>query len=229
MPSKTPDELLYDSEAALRLVDSALSEIDDRSDGERGAMNRRSALDLVAAAEILKRGQRDIAGVLESLRHSRALLERATLDKISRTGDKLREVSDVTEHAATDILNGIERATTIVDELDACDEVGNRDRAQELRVTLRDELFALMGHMQFQDITSQQLAYASAVIDDIEVRLAAVAQLFDHSPQETDVLPASSVLGAAAPASFDPEATTAGRVERQAMADEIIAASRHRD
>lgn len=225
MPPKTPDELLYDSEAALRLVDTALSEIGDRAEDEAESTSPRSALDLAAAAEILKRGHRDIAGVLASLRNSRALLERATLDKISRTGDKLREVSDATESAATDILNGIERATTIVDDLDACDEQGERDRARDLRTTLRDELFALMGHMQFQDITSQQLAYASAVIDDVEVRLAAIAQLFERPLQEASGA-RHHATATTAPQTFDPEATTSGRVERQAMADEIIAASR---
>jgi len=225
MPPKTPDELLYDSEAALRLVDTALSEIGDRADEEAESTSPRSALDLAAAAEILKRGHRDIAGVLASLRNSRELLERATLDKISRTGDKLREVSDATESAATDILNGIERATTIVDDLDACDERGDRDRARDLRTTLRDELFALMGHMQFQDITSQQLAYASAVIDDVEVRLAAIAQLFERPLYEASEA-RHSATAKSAPQTFDPEATTSGRVERQAMADEIIAASR---
>ncbi len=222
MHSKTPDDLLYDTEAALRLVDSALSEIGHQSDEERDA-EACVTIDLEGAAEILKRGYHDIAGVLESLRHSKSLLERATLDKIARTGEKLREVSSATESAATDILNGIERATTIVDDLDACDETGDRDGARALRGALRDELFALMGHMQFQDITSQQLAYASAVIEDIEVRLEAVAHLFElplHAATESGVSPAAA-------AHFDPEATISGRVERQAVADEIVAASRH--
>lgn len=222
MTSKTPGELLYDSEAALRLVDSAIQDMGDPP-ATPDAAPAPPDLGLSAAAQILERGYREITAVLDSLRQSRSLLERATLDKISHTGSKLREVSSATETAATDILNGIDRANTLIDGLDACAETDDRERAAALRANLRDELFAVMGHMQFQDITAQQLAYASAVLDEVEARLATIAHAFEVPHVGTLAAPAST-----APQTFDPNATTGGREERQATADEIIAASHRR-
>jgi hypothetical protein len=54
-------------------------------------------------------------------------------------------------------------------------------RAAEVRGTMRDELFGLMNHLQFQDITTQQLAYASSLIMEMEDRLAQLIKLFDPS------------------------------------------------
>jgi hypothetical protein len=79
-----------------------------------------------------------------------------------------------------------------------------------------------MGHMQFQDITSQQLSYASSVIADMEARLAQIARVFD--PTSSGV--SAPVTIAAAPDSYDPEASPLNRAERQAVADEIIATKR---
>ena len=77
MPRKNADELLYDTEAALRLVDSAISEIGDGPEHEAADLPA-SPTELGAAVEVLNRGHREIAGVLASLRQSRTQLERLT-------------------------------------------------------------------------------------------------------------------------------------------------------
>ena len=77
MPRKNADELLYDTEAALRLVDSALSEIGDRPEHEAAALPA-SPIELGAAVEILNRSHLEIAGLLASLHQSRTQLERLT-------------------------------------------------------------------------------------------------------------------------------------------------------
>ena len=110
MPLKNADELLYDTEAALRLVDSAISEIGDRPEDEQSAPRPCAPLELGAAVQVLNRGHREIAALLDSLRQSRTQLERLT--------------------------------------------------------------------------PGLQLAYACAVIDDVECSLAAVAQLLDRSLHE---------------------------------------------
>ncbi|MBV6521220.1 MAG: hypothetical protein MNPFHGCM_01353 [Gemmatimonadaceae bacterium] len=225
MPAKTPDELLYDSEAALRLVDSALLEMGERLDSDAEHASRAAAADVAAAAALIERGRTGIATILSSIRNSRVSIERATLDRIKRTGDELRKVSDATESAAMNILDGIERASTILDDLDACAERDDRIQAQTLRTSLRDELFALMAHMQFQDIASQQLAHASDVIDDVETRLEGVMQLLAGPRHiESD--------GSAGPApneshSLTPADTASAAVARQKIADEIATSRRH--
>ncbi len=242
MNPKPNSDLLYDSEAALRLVDRAMEDFRDESpslrphigasigasisarigDAERG--NPSAAVDCLAVSELLANGYSAILEVLNSLRQSRHLLERATVERISHTHDKLREVSRATEVAVTDILNGLDRANCVVDELETYAATSGEPDAQgqTLRGTLRDELFALMGHMQFQDIASQQLAYASAVLSDMESRLDHVVRLLDP----TGV--GNQPLGAAperleGDETFDASASVNGRVERQAIADAVIA------
>jgi hypothetical protein len=82
---------------------------------------------------------------------------------------------------------------------------------------MREEIFGMMGCLQFQDITTQQLAYASSVLTDMERRLLQIAKLFD---------PASVMLQAVVtspdPRTFDPRATTKNADQRQAVADEIF-------
>jgi hypothetical protein len=82
---------------------------------------------------------------------------------------------------------------------------------------MRDEIFGMMGALQFQDITTQQLAYAASVLSDMEARLLQIAKLFD---------PAAAMVGAAVtrpdPRTFDPSATTQRADERQALADQIF-------
>jgi hypothetical protein len=218
--TKDVREVLYDSEAALRLVDSALLDmtgIADEPDVVRPTPPRP-----IAIHEIVTRGHDAAVQMLVALRQSRSMLERSEVDRVSRTHDKLREVSTATEVAATDILDGLERANALVDELDTVD--GNADTAAAgIRSRLRDELFALVGHMQFQDITSQQLAFASAVLSEVETRLTALVELFDPSGG-TQGVETHQQYGAA----FDAAASTRDRETRQAVADAIVARSSSR-
>jgi chemotaxis regulatin CheY-phosphate phosphatase CheZ len=232
MSPKQPSELLYDSEATLRLVDTAIQDMGELDADEppsieqrlRASLTPSPSMGLSGLSDMLARGYAEILGVLDSLRQSRHLLERAAVEKIQHTHDKLREVSDATETAATDILNGLDQANTMVDALDAyAAEHGEPDdRAAGIRTALRDELFALMGHMQFQDITSQQLNYASAVLTEMETRLAHIARVFD--PAAFGVAPTEPAAAAdTGPVTFDPNASTQNRAERQAVADQIVA------
>jgi hypothetical protein len=77
-----------------------------------------------------------------------------------------------------------------------------------------------MVHLQFQDITTQQLAYASSVIGEMEQRLTQMVALFDLRDLGIDAAPspAPSIVGV----EFDPNATTTNAADRQALADEIF-------
>ncbi len=209
---------LYDSEAALRLVDSTLQEMTGvSSEGLAPApAPAPPAPSIDALALRLEQGYAELVRTLSTLRQTRSVLETTAVAPIHATHDKLKQVSAATEVAATDILNGIDRAVAMVDDLDTLDANDPERRAPEVRGALRDELFALMGHMQFQDITSQQLAYASAVLSEMEARLASLCDLFDPT-QGTP----RTVLGAIG--AFDPLASTQGREERQAVADAVVA------
>ena len=257
-------ELLYDTEAALRLVDSELDELragtavaephlpgsptpyagpeaakaGSAKSGAKAPVSAAAALEQPGAAHlralldqpsgapvglaslpfILERANQEIHAVLANLRDSREALETATVEKLQTTSEKLKEVTSATEVAATDILDALDRAQHLVDDLDAAAAAGDKAKGQNVRDLLREEIFGMMGALQFQDITTQQLSYASSVLTDMENRLLQIAKLFD---------PAAVMVRAAIdspdPQTFDKNATTKNAVQRQSLADEIFA------
>ncbi|WP_353266865.1 hypothetical protein [Gemmatimonas sp.] len=206
----------YESEAALRLVDK---ELDTLRDGAE-TVSRFVSVSLADLPLILERANNQIRSVLAHLRETRTALQSTTFDKLQTTHDKIREVTSATEDAATNIMDACDRASQLVDELDTIDaaETPDRQKALELRSTLRDELFMMMGALQFQDITSQQLAHASTVLVEMENRLADIANLFDSSISVERPLASLAIDEK----SFDPNATTRNAEERQHLADEIF-------
>ena len=222
MSNSRAQEVLYESEAALRLVDQELHDLHEMSRED----HRVNSTGLADLPQILERANAQILSVLARLRESRAALQRSTVDNLHVTHEKLREVTSATEDAAINIMDACDRATGLVDELDAIDAQPQPDRAKAgaLRSTLRDELFLMMGALQFQDITSQQLSHASSVLVDMEQRLIDVSKLFDTNGthEGTVAIPAN----ASRAGSFDPNATTRDAEGRQALADEIFTASK---
>jgi hypothetical protein len=228
MPTRPSDELLYDSEASLRLIDNALTDLSAMASrvGAAPGTGATSAapftpISLMDLPNLLLRAYTEINSVLENLRHSRDVLQQSTLDKLQHTNNKLREVSSATEVAATDMLDGLDRALALVDELDAPTEAPADERGGEIRADLRNELFSLMNCLQFQDITTQQLNYASSVLVDMENRLAELAQIFDPDKMGLSHL---VILDSPATVAFDPAATTENAETRQALVDEIFTA-----
>ncbi len=217
-------QVLYETEAALRLVDRGLDGLREERHDPPPAILDGGLSELPA---ILERANAQILGVLARLRESRAAIETTAIEKLASTHEKIKEVTSATEDAAINIMDACDRATQMVDELDAIDAepAPNRERAGEVRGSLRDELFMMMGALQFQDITSQQLAHASAVLVDMEARLIDIARLFDT---RVDVSPFLTQVASSAPdeKTYDPNATTRDSESRQALADEIFTAAR---
>ncbi len=219
MSTSHAEDSFYTSEAALRLVDAALSELRDEGDeplslspggvGEQGS----ASIGLVGLSRILVRAYGEITSLLHNLQESRAMLEDAAVERLQHTHHKLQEVSNVTEIAATDILNRLEKAVGLVDVLEGADQ---SDRAETANA-LRDELFATMSAMQFQDITAQQINYASSVLTEMEQRMAQLARIFDPAAFQTE---AGRIEPSAA--AFDPDASTLNADVRQAVADAIV-------
>jgi hypothetical protein len=107
MSTRHANELLYDSEAALRLVDSAIEDIRDagpRRGGEAPDSAKPNALrELLEAsaacgsprlAEIVARSYGEIVSVLGSLRESRAALQRGTVSP-DRLNDAATALTDL--------------------------------------------------------------------------------------------------------------------------------------
>jgi len=217
MTSNRAHEVLYESEAALRLVDNQLSEL--RQSAPEPYQRQPGVADLPA---ILERANTQILTVLSRLRETRASLQTSAIEKIQATHDKIKEVASATEDAAINIMDACDRASQIVDELDGIDAQPQPDlaKAGELRGTLRDEIFLMMGALQFQDITTQQLHHASAVLVEMEARLLDVAKLFDVNPDFHSITGNAHI--APDEQTYDPNASTQNAEGRQALADEIF-------
>lgn len=221
MTNHRAQEVLYESEAALRLVDHELNELHDVQDSSANPVSVGGLGDI---AVLLDRANSQIISVLTRLREGRAAIENTAVGKVKLTQDKLREVTSATEDAATNIMDACDRANSLVDELDGIDneESPDRSKAANIRGSLRDELFLMMGALQFQDITSQQLAHASAVLDEMEQRMIEVAKLFD--PAMSFELPKLQQNADQNSLTYDANATTLNADSRQALADEIFTA-----
>jgi chemotaxis regulatin CheY-phosphate phosphatase CheZ len=222
--SRPVTELLYDSEASLRLVDSALRDLQvhDGADETAKAGLTTEVGNLSALSRTLFAAYAETAMLLRRIQESRGILERASVERLQQMNDKLREVTSATENAATDILDGLDRAVGMIGDLDAA-EAESPERRAAIRGALQDELYGVMVHLQFQDITTQQLSYASSVIAELETRLSQLVSCFAPFANEIDPAAAAEIapVSAAAP-TFDPAATTSNAAERQAVADEIF-------
>lgn len=222
-------ELLNDSEATLRQVRGMLSDLTEAEEAtaEVGVVTglEETPQGLAELVKILVATYSEIMEVIEKLRQSRGLLEKASMERLKNTHTKLAEVSSATEVAATGMLDGIDRALNLVDDLDASD--GNDDEAPgATRDALRQELHAIMDLLQFQDITAQQLGYASSVLFDVEQRMVQLSQLFDTGIglAGLEIEQAGPVVDQRVAETCDPEASTLNAEGRQALADEIFTA-----
>jgi hypothetical protein len=228
MTPNRAQEVLYESEAALRLVDHNLNELHEVQEtlvAEVAAPAYVPGAGLSDVAIILDRANAQILAVLARLREGRAAIESTAVGKLRITHDKLKEVTSATEDAAINIMDACDRATQLVDELDTIDSEGDPDRAKAatVRGTLRDELFLMMGALQFQDITSQQLMHASAVLIEMERRMLEVARLFDPSIG-LEVAKSHETPRANEAVAYDANATTLNPEGRQAVADQVFTA-----
>jgi chemotaxis regulatin CheY-phosphate phosphatase CheZ len=163
--------------------------------------------------------------VLQLLRDGRTALQDVPAREIGDSIGKLHDVCAATEAAATRIMDGIDRAQAMIEQLDNLAEqptLNGEIEEATVRARLREELFAVIGSLQFQDITSQQLGHVSKMLGDVGRRIHASAQLLDGACGEAEML-----AGEAHPV-FAESASTRDVGERQAAADALFWAERVR-
>jgi hypothetical protein len=179
---RPPQELLYDSEASLRLVDHAIEELSasgaELDEEARGFLEHVMAQPggLAELSRTLLRAYAETAGIVIRFRQSAGALDSGGIDKLQLMHGRLAEVSSATETATTDILDGVCRAGDLVEKMDA-PELSDDDR-HAVAASLREELGNLSSHLQFQDITAQQLAHIATLLADMRGRISQVVQIF---------------------------------------------------
>jgi hypothetical protein len=159
----------------------------------------------IVTPELLVRVYRELAAALGGIRQGRDTLLRV---------NTLSDVSCATESATTGMLDGLDRSLALIDRLET--EVAAQATATATLSELRDGITALFGLLQFQDITAQQLAGISGLLEDIEGRVATVVGLLEG--------PVGGAQTAAPPSqvtrsTFNRDATVHDRARRQADID----------
>jgi uncharacterized phage infection (PIP) family protein YhgE len=226
---RPPQELLYDSEASLRLVDNAIEELSDAAaDSDPNAAELVQQMmaqpgGFAALSHALLQAYTDTAVLVARLGEGVGMLDTSGIDKLQQMHGRLNEVSSVTETATTDILDGLSRAVVLVERLDAVSSLPDRQR-HEMAASLREELSALSNHLQFQDITSQQLLHVAALLADMRARLSRATPALGSSSAGVAEHRADRGAGRASgqPDKLDDPWTGQGD-RAQAVADEIFA------
>jgi len=214
---RPPEQLLYDSEASLRLVDQAIEEL-DASGAELDVDSHGFLVHVMAQpggfAELsrtLLRAYAETFTIVQRIRDSCDMAD-SDADRLQQMHGRLREVSAATENASNGILDSVNRAQVLVERIEKADEA----ERNQLIAQLKEELNGVPTHLQFQDLAAQQLGSIATLLSEMRKRIAQIAGMFaapmgtpvkvDHGPFDHN---AAAAAGAAA----------AG----QAVADEIFA------
>ena len=232
MANERASELLYDTASTLRLLDAELGELAPRRAPEPSTGTTAAAAAAIGATDrvlpllpaLFVRAMGEVHAMLASIRTGREHIRVAATERLAHTNEKLDEVSSATATAAIDIMDALDRAIAKVDELETEEVLAEPAKGAAIRMDLRDELFAVMGHMQFQDITSQQIMHVQSLLADMEGRLSEIANLFDHQAGDgrTSAESALTTRTERDAHSFDPNATLAAAEARQALADSLV-------
>jgi chemotaxis regulatin CheY-phosphate phosphatase CheZ len=232
MANERASELLYDTAATLRLLDAELGELAPRATTTTATGSHQIVPDSERVLPLLPalfvRAMGEVQSMLASIRTGRERLRATSAERLAHTSEKLDEVTNATAHAALDIMDALDRAIAKVDELEADDVLADPARGAAIRGEIRDELFAVMNHMQFQDITSQQIMHVQSLLSDTEHRLSEIATMFDHQTGEAtpeDAPEEAPAVHAVDPKAFDPNATLSDADARQALADSLVGRS----
>ena len=214
---RPPEQLLYDSEASLRLVDQAIEEL-DASGAELDVGSHGFLVHVMAQpggfAELsrtLLRAYAETFTIVQRIRDSCDMAD-SDADRLQQMHGRLREVSAATENASNSILDSVNRAGALVERIETANDAA---RAQ-LIAQLKEELNAVPTHLQFQDLAAQQLGSIATLLSEMRKRIAQIAGMFAAplgTPTKVDQAPFDHNAAAAADAA----------PANQAVADEIFA------
>ncbi|MEO7085983.1 MAG: hypothetical protein ABI085_16915 [Gemmatimonadaceae bacterium] len=180
---KAARDLLYDSEASLRLVDRAIGELSPEAPrDEAGVTPLRQHLEQSNAAggdqvDDLLDDYANTAAIVVRFCQSAGMLDSGVVGSLRPTPSGLRAVSARTAAATAAILDGVARAITLVDAMDG--RQGATDEARHaISASLREELHLLTDHLQHQDIAAKKLDDIETLFGDLRRRVAQVVSIF---------------------------------------------------
>jgi len=155
-------------------------------------------------------------------------------EKVPRATVQLDKIADQTEDAAHRMLDKIEEITQgeedVIKRLNqlpeqsgnalAVDSSPLKDILSQSQKNL-DDVYMVMDALQFQDITTQQIQHAAALLEDVELKLQRIVRVVTGEPSDTEDKDSSSN---AKPKTrvYDPHAEFQDRRADQADIDNIF-------
>lgn len=163
------EAILYESEAALRLVDQQLDDLGVSADPREAvaALARPFADPSVAIEE----AGAQVARCLARVRAGRATLAPALPADGAPSHD---ERTADGAHPEPGVLDACERAVGLLDRLEAASAA----EGVALRAALRDELFGMIAALQFPAPATRALAQCADLLGEVEHRLVEVEAAF---------------------------------------------------
>lgn len=145
------------------------------------------------------------------------------MERLRDSNVRLSEVTSTTETAAMQMLNGLDRTLAMIDQLE---ESGESLPPHEMCDALRAEVNQLYGHLQFQDIITQQLNGVAGLLVEVEQRVQTITDLFDESlgGQRDGGRPAAG--SGSESGAYNPDASMRDTSDRQAIIDEAFRSAR---
>ena len=225
-------ELATELETTLRLLAQLITELEShqaewmRSGVVRELVHRlRAAPDLASLPAVLLRAHAEISEILGGIRLTREAIEAHAVERIRDTKNRLTDVTATTETATLELMDGLDRSIELIDTLET---QSNRTASAGGFQTLRRQVSDLYNHLQFQDITAQQLQGVTQSLLELETRVAGVATLFDRALSQGakgGITPAAHSSSAYLP--YNPDATMKWSHADQAMIDEAFKGARN--
>lgn len=225
--------LATEVQTTLDLVDELVAALQDHPPEGAGAgrvtelvgrLSRQPRL--LELPAVLLHAHEQITEILAGIRVTRATIEAHAVERIRDTQNKLSDVTLTTESATLELMNGLDRSLELINSLEA--------RAGAAAATdgfedLRGHVSTLYNHLQFQDITAQQLQGVTHSLIDLEVRVTAAATLFDRGFGTTPAPVHAELLapGASRHLAYNPDATMRRGTADQALIDRTFEGARH--
>jgi chemotaxis regulatin CheY-phosphate phosphatase CheZ len=217
-------QLAGELESKLNLLNELVTELGTSEWGERGrireilaTLNRQPSL--ADLPRVLLRCYAEIAEALGGIRLTREAIQAHAVERLRDTHLKLNEVSFTTESATLEMMNALDRAQALIDDLEVQAGPGP-GKPPATFDALRAEVNQMFNCLQFQDITAQQLQGVNALLVDVEARIESVAGLFDHAFGLNDAgAKVAAELVMPDETAYNPDASVKNTAARQAMID----------
>ena len=221
MDTRQATALAGELETTLALLQDLVAELGRVRDDWSGSGRVQELLetlrrrpDLNALPRVLLMAYTTISDALSGIRLTREAIHTHTVQRLHDSHSKLTEVSTATESATMEMMNGLDRSLAIIAELEQ-----GKVSDPALFDRLRDEVNGMFNHLQFQDITTQQLAGVAQFLDDIELRIAGVVGLFDTALGGPGQAGVSAAPLDSRNLAFNPDASLRETEARQALID----------